>query len=119
MLDEPKIIEFRNFGGSDISLPFALQLTEHRNSVIYQLVGQSEGFDTAISLLHFLQEYPKVVMDREEIKLIYRPGELGIDKLVLWYHRHRGYTHALIIYDDGRVRRFRCDWLTYIWTEQK
>lgn len=118
VLEEPRVVSLRNFEGSDISLSFALHLTEHRTSVIYQLVGVADGFETAASLLHFLWEYPIVSMDGEDIKLTYRPGELGISELVLWYNSARGYTHATIRYDEGGERRFRCNWLTYVWTEE-
>ena len=118
VLRKPKVVKFRD-SEEAVPLILAFNLTEHRKCVIYQLVGVAEGFDTAISLLGFLQKYPRVAVDGEDIQLTYRPCELGIVELVLRYNRTRGYTCSTIRYDDGRERRFRCHRWTDVWTEEK
>jgi hypothetical protein len=112
--ENSRVVWFHDLGGNRENLLVALmQLTQHRDAVIYQVLGLAEGFHTAPSIMYALWKYPLVKFEDEDIKLIYELDCCGITKIELTYNHNYGFTEAVI----NGTRYFTCKPFAGTWSE--
>lgn len=112
--ENSRVVRFHDLGGNrENSLVALMQLTRHREAVIYQVLGLAVGFEIATSVLYHLWKYPLVKFEDEDIKLIYELDCCGVTKIELTYNHNYGFTEAVI----NGARYFTCKPFAGTWSE--
>ncbi len=97
---DPITVQLHDVDGKGIGNHLVTALTHdtvHRQSYVFQLLGEALGFEIGASVVHFLWGHPLVELDEGQWKLTYQLDDIcGVTKIEIWYSRMLGYTTACL-----------------------